>query len=203
MIIKAIAFDFGGVIEIGGKNPIEIASQILRVPINDLRKIYFKYNQLSNVENIPWEEMFTKVVAEFDDRKEAADVIKSTIQESLSQKKLNTELVALFPILRKQGLKVAIFSNATSNLREELRKYNLLDKVDEVIISGEIGFQKPHKEAFKVLFDRLQVHSHEAVFIDDSPKSLEKAEEIGYIPILYKNNEQLMADLQHLGIAVE
>ncbi len=70
-------------------------------------------------------------------------------------------------------------------------------------ISGEIGFQKPHKEAFEVLFTRLGVRSNETVFIDDSPKSLEKAKEIGYIPVLYKNNDQLKTDLSKLGIIAE
>jgi len=74
--------------------------------------------------------------------------------------------------------------------------------IDDAVISGEIGYQKPHKEAFAVLFERLGASAQEVVFIDDSPKSLEKAEEIGYTPILFQNNEQLISDLRSLGIEV-
>lgn len=201
MVIKAIVFDYGGVIEIG-KSSVDVASEVLGISADKFRAVYFKYNSLLNVENVPWEEVYAKVVDEFDDRKETIDKVKSAVRESLSENTINTDLVSLFPVLRKQGFKVAILSNAGTDLREKLQKLRIMEMVDDVVISGEIGFQKPHKEAFEVLFNRLQIHSHEAVFIDDSPKSLEKAEEIGYIPILYKNNEQLIADLLQLGINV-
>jgi len=76
----------------------------------------------------------------------------------------------------------------------------LLGLPDVLVISGEIGFQKPHKEAFQILFEKLKLQPEEVVFIDDTPRSLEKADEIGYIPILFKNNEQLKADLRSMGI---
>ena len=115
---------------------------------------------------------------------------------------LNTELLSYLPQLKKLGLKTGIFSNANSILRERLRELDLLDVSDILVISGEIGFQKPHKEAFQVLFEKLELKPEEVVFVDDSPENLKKADEIGYIPILYKSNEQLKADLKALGIEV-
>ena len=115
---------------------------------------------------------------------------------------LNTELLSYLPQLKKLGLKTGIFSNANSILRERLRELDLLDVSDILVISGEIGFQKPHKEAFQVLFEKLELKPEEVVFVDDSPENLRKADEIGYIPILYKSNEQLKADLKALGIEV-
>jgi HAD superfamily hydrolase (TIGR01509 family) len=110
------------------------------------------------------------------------------------------ELLSLFPVLRKQGLKVGIFSNSGAKLRERLHAEGIAELADVVVISGEIGFQKPHKEAFDVLFERLNLRPEEIVFIDDSTKSLEKAYEIGYVPILFKGNEQLKITLKELGI---
>ena len=115
---------------------------------------------------------------------------------------LNTELLSYLPQLKKLGLKTGIFSNANSILRERLRELDLLDVSDILVISGEIGFQKPHKEAFQVLFEKLELKPEEVVFVDDSPENLKKADEIGYIPILYKSNEQLKADLKALGIEI-
>ncbi len=110
--------------------------------------------------------------------------------------------MSLFPILKQQGLKVGIFSNNTSKLRTKLNVNGIIKLVDELVVSSEIGFQKPHKEAFQVLFEKLKLLPEEVIFIDDSPKSLEKASEIGYIPILFKNNDQLKVDLRKLGIFV-
>ena len=120
--------------------------------------------------------------------------------ESLETGNLNAEFLSYFPQLKKLGLKTGIFTNADSLLRERLKKYGLLDLPDVLVTSGEIGSQKPHKEAFQVLFEKLKLRPEEVVFIDDTQRNLEKAGEIGYIPILYENNEQLKADLRGMGI---
>ena len=38
----------------------------------------------------------------------------------------------------------------------------------------------------------------ELVFVDDTKRSLEGAENIGYIPILYKNNDLLKSELEQI-----
>lgn len=198
---KAIVFDFGGVIELrpGGSLLNDVAG-IIGVSIADFKAEYFKHNHRSNVDNIPWEQMVLEVVAVFDPSEETRHRVLSLSEEYQSRKIINTELVALFTPLRTLGYQVAILSNATSNLREKLIKNGIAPLVDEIVVSGEIGFQKPHKEAFDVLFERLHVRPEEVIFIDDAQKSLEKAAEIGYTPILFKDNNQLRTALHKLGI---
>ena len=150
-----------------------------------------------------WKDVILKTVSFFDDTEETRNKVLLLIEESDAKKKINLELLDVIVKLRQSGLKVAIFSNAKSNdLREKLDAHKMDELFDEIIISEEIGFQKPHKEAFDVLFEKLNVEPQEVIFIDDSPKSLEKAEEIGYHPVLFKNNEQLMDDLKNLGILI-
>ena len=201
--IKAVVFDFGGVIELyeGGKFVQSIAEYI-GVPYADFRDEYFRYNYLANVENMPWEEMVLKVVSIFNKDKAKEEGIKEIVREKSENRNLNTELVSYFPKLKKLGLKTGIFSNSNSILRERLKEYGLLELADVLVISGEIGHQKHHKEAFQVLLEKLQLRPEEVIFIDDTPRSLEKADEIGYIPILFKGNEQLKADLKKMGIEI-
>lgn len=198
--IEAVCFDFGGVIELSGSDIIKDVAGLLGIPLIKLREEYFKHNHLSNVENMSWEDMVLKIVSLFDNTQKTKETVLAMIEKFRATKKINSDLVAIFPMLQQQGLKVAIFSNNTSGLREKLTKNGLIKLVDEVVISSEIGFQKPHKEAFQVLFEKLNVRPAEVVFIDDTLKSLEKADEIGYTPILFKNNEQLKTELQNLGI---
>ncbi len=119
------------------------------------------------------------------------------------QKTLNTELLSWFPILKQQGFNIGILSNAPASVKEQWEIKGIYDMVDTVVISGETGFQKPNKEAFAVLFKQLDVLPHETIFIDDTEKSLEKANEIGYHPILFTDNEQLKKELQNFGIKLE
>jgi len=196
--IKAVVFDYGGVIELREGSSLMIISGILGVPLEDFKNIYFQHNHLSNVNNMAWEDMIIKIASFFDDSKEREEKIRSTLKNRSSR--INTGLFPLFSALRRQGIRVGILSNATFALREKLRTQGIADMVDEIVISGEIGFQKPHKEAFEILFEKLHLQPGEVVFIDDTRKSLEKAHEIGYVPILFKNNEQLEDDLRKLGI---
>lgn len=201
--IKAVVFDFGGVIELysaGGLLPS--IAQYLGVPISDFRSVYFQHNHLSNVENISWEDMILKVVSVFNKDRAKEDGVRKMVQERVSQRSLNAELLSYFPQLKRLGLKTGIFSNADSTLRERLEELDLLELPDVLVLSGDIGHQKPHKEAFQVLFEKLGLKPQEVVFIDDTPRSLEKADEIGYIPILFKNNEQLKSDLRDMGISL-
>ena len=201
--IKAVVFDFGGVIELyeGGK-PVQTIAEYLGVPYADFRTVFFQHNHLANVQNLPYEDVILKVVSFFTKSKEKTEGVKEIVRMSALDRNINAELLLFFPQLKKLGLKTGIFSNSNSILRERLKELDLLELADVLVISGEIGHQKQHKEAFQVLFEKLELKPEEVVFIDDTPRSLEKADEIGYIPILFKNNEQLKDDLKELGIEV-
>lgn len=201
--IKVIAFDFGGVIQINSSGSImgQIAAA-LNVPLDVFKNEYFKYNHLSNVDNMPWKNMVVQVADAFNASEKIKEKISDIVEIYSAKNVFNTELIELFPVFRQNGLKVAIFSNNTTQLRETLTENGIMELVDEVIISSEIGFQKPHEEAFEAMFQKIGAMPEEVIFIDDTPKSLEKAFDIGYVPILFENNEKLREDLGRLGIPV-
>ncbi|MDO8561263.1 MAG: HAD-IA family hydrolase [bacterium] len=203
--IKAVVFDFGGVIELydGGGHLIENIAEYLGVPRSEFRTAFFRYNHLANVQNLTWEDMILKVVSLFTESKEKADGVKEMLRIRSLDRNLNAELLSFFPQLKKLGLKTGIFSNSNSILRERLKELGLLELADVLVISGDIGYQKPDKEAFQILFEKLKLKPEEVVFIDDTPRSLETADEIGYIPILFKDNVQLKTELEHIGIFVD
>lgn len=200
-MIKAVVFDVGGVIYTNeGGSILEQIADFLGISFIDLQQEYFKHNHLANVENVPWEDVVVKTVQVFNDDKEAEAVTRALVQEHRSKKVLNTELLNLFILLRKADFKVGIISNAGTHLRERLERDGITSLVDAIVISGEVGHQKPHKEIFEILFDMLDLQPGEVAFVDDSYKSLEKAGEIGYTPIAFTTNEKLTADLKSLGI---
>ena len=200
---KAVVFDFGGVIEITPEgNPLKKVADIVGLSIEDFHKEYFKHNHLSNVDGLPWEETVSVVVSHLTDSEEIIQQSRQIILDHIASRRINQELVDFFPILRTQGYRVAIFSNNTAQLRQQLTDLNILKLVDDVVISAEIGFQKPSKEAFAILFQKLNLLPEEVIFIDDAPKSLETAGEIGYTPILFEGNSKLKEDLRNLGICL-
>lgn len=201
--IKAVVFDVGGVIHINNTgNSSEKIAEALGIPFQDFREEYFKHNHRTNIENISWEDVVVDVVKKFDQSEEAEATTRRINRDHESQTYLNVELLEIVKSLRKSGLKVGIISNYGSHLRRVLEEEGVTPLVDEIVISGEVGFQKPHREIFDIAFDRLGLSSHEVAFVDDSPKSLEKAGEIGYVPVRFIDNESLIKDLKDLGIDV-
>lgn len=200
---KAIGFDYGGVLEtFENPFPFEEVANIAGITLGDYRREYLRRNHLSNVHNQDWYDVirqtFSALGTPVDKQEEAIAVLKS----HASGAKLNTELLELIPRLRADGLKVGLLSNAWATRRETVVENGVADLFDAVLISGEIGAQKPDREAFEPLFKALEVEPGELIFVDDSPFSLAKSTEIGYTPVLYKNNEQLFADLTKFGISV-
>ncbi|MGB2791217.1 MAG: HAD-IA family hydrolase [Candidatus Moraniibacteriota bacterium] len=199
--IKAIVFDFGGVIQLfGGGSLLEDIANVLQIENTDFKQRYFEHNHLSHVKNVPWEQMIVSVVNTYNVSPEIIDEVNQLVSDYQSRRVINTELVSWFPQLKKLGYKIAILSNATTELRKKLHNLGIHKHIDKIVISGEIGFQKPHKEAFDVVFQKLGVLPQEVIFIDDAPKNLEKAAEIGYTPILFRGNDKLKEDLERLGI---
>ncbi len=198
---KAIGFDYGGVLEVfDTPYPFaEIATQV-GITLEDFRREYLKRNHLANVENLEWYEVIKQTLSALGVSSEAQEQAIARMRAHEKHAHLNTELLELIPKLRAQSLKVGLLSNAWAARRKDLEANGVAKLFDAVLISGEIGAQKPHREAFEHLFKALGVAPSELIFIDDSPFSLAKSAEIGYTPLLYKNNEQLFSDLKELGI---
>jgi epoxide hydrolase-like predicted phosphatase len=113
-----------------------------------------------------------------------------------SANRLNTELIALIRTLRPT-YKTAILSNAPYDIRRLItERFQLAQEVDTVIISAEEGMRKPQPEFFQLAIQRLHIHPHEAIFVDDDPRFVTGAQAIGILGIQFKNNPQTIMDIQ-------
>ena len=74
--------------------------------------------------------------------------------------------------LRKEGYKLALVSNAASDLaiREALDRLGIARFFDAIIISSQVGLRKPSSVVFMKALKALHVKPRKAVFIGDSVK---------------------------------
>jgi HAD superfamily hydrolase (TIGR01509 family) len=197
MSIKAIGFDFGGVLALHKSVMPEISATI-QIPLEEIRKSYFQKNRLANVGDMSYEDLWLMILKEFS-KEEYFNEVKRLLEINATVD-LNRPVIELAERLLENGYKIGLFSNNTS-ANGNLMRDEGLDKLFEVfLISAEVGHQKPEAEAYQLLADKLEVSLNELVFIDDSPTSLVDAEEVGYTPILFESYEQLVADLRKLNI---
>ncbi|KAK7847899.1 haloacid dehalogenase-like hydrolase domain-containing protein 3 [Quercus suber] len=74
-------------------------------------------------------------------------------------------------LLKDAGVKIAVVSNFDTRLRKLLKDLNVLDLFDAVIISSEVGYEKPDIKIFKAALDQVNVEACKAVHVGDDQKA--------------------------------
>ena len=78
---------------------------------------------------------------------------------------------ALLESLRSRGLKLGIVANHWPEpawvVREEIAEFGVLERVDAVVLSGEVGARKPEPAIFEYALEVLGVEPFEAMFVGD------------------------------------
>lgn len=197
-MIKAIAFDYGGVIEITDKGLMQKIADYLQVTLEDWIKEYKTLNYLCNTGKNSYEEVYAFTAKKFDASDIQISHIHEMMKKNMETRKINFELIEIIKDLKSKNYKIGLLSNNYIKLRTQMTDEDTINYFDAVVVSSEVGYQKPQPEIFEFLFNKLGVKNNEVVFIDDSKSSLVGADKIGYIPILYKDNKSLKLELSNL-----
>lgn len=93
----------------------------------------------------------------------------------------------------------ALLSNAFADLRNLVTDiWQFADAFETLIISAEEGVMKPDAKIYHIALERIGVEPDQAVFIDDFQHNIDGAEAAGMHGILFKNPEQVKAELKKL-----
>ena len=197
-MIKAIAFDYGGVLKIDPENSLGKLIEYLETTKEKWDEEWFKVNHLANTGQKTHEEILLFTCSKFKDTEESRNHVTEFLKAGKGKHEINNDLVEIIKALKSKGYKIALLSNYGLELRDKLKKDGIYDLFDTIIVSAEVGCQKPDPEIFEILFTNLGMKPKEVVFVDDTPKSLENSDSIGYFPILYKDNESFKAELEEI-----
>jgi len=69
---------------------------------------------------------------------------------------------------------------------------------DAIVISGEVGLNKPDAEIFELAADRVGVPAGECVFVDDLRENCEGAERVGMTAVRHRDGPRTVAELEGL-----
>ncbi len=106
----------------------------------------------------------------------------------------------LVEAVRAKGIGVAILSNESAEgaTADAIREWEFRGDVDAVVLSGEIGAEKPEREAFQAAADALGQPLSDTVMIDDDIMNIRAAVEYGMIGILHTAFERTAVEIQSL-----
>lgn len=100
----------------------------------------------------------------------------------------------------KSKLPVALITNATTKLDQDLESLGIADLFDHVINASEIGSIKPEPEIYLHALKLAGVEPHEAFFTDDMAENVEAAEKIGFSGHVFETPEGLRTALARAGV---
>ena len=195
-MIRAIIFDWGGVITQNGKF----------MPF--VKKYSKKYNK--NPEEFHQEMRRVWDKAEIGKESSALFWKETAKYLQIPQKTFEQDLKSFFgfrekiiPLLYKlkENYQLVILSNQIKDWLEEEIPNQGLDKIfDDIITSYDIGFAKPDPRIFEKALQILNLDAKECVFVDDSEKNIPFPKKLGFKTIYFKNIKQLKKELNKLKI---
>lgn len=184
-MIKAILFDFGGVVYEHPKDVIsEVIGQIYNQPIEITKKEYSKFKNDYYIGKIPTAKLITNLSLAFKSDKSIEEVKKLWVKYYSSLARPNKDVLDIVKKLRKT-YKVYLFSNTTEMSHLHNQKTGIYDNFDGLFMSYRMGMKKPDPIIFQKVITAIKCKPNECVFVDDSMENLEEARKIGIIPILF------------------
>ncbi|MCD0485998.1 HAD-IA family hydrolase [Streptacidiphilus sp. ASG 303] len=110
---------------------------------------------------------------------------------------VDREAVAL--LTRARGVvSVALVSNATTRLEQDLARQGLDGLADTVVNTARIGVAKPDPRVYRIAAGRVGTLPHRCLFVDDTAANVTAARAAGMTAVHYRGPEDLRAALAPL-----
>lgn len=188
-MIKAVIFDcFGVLVGSGVWSQFEEAGGDLAEYGEELDRIV----ELWNVDKLTTREVYEQII----------NMLSISMDEWLAivreDEGVNIKLFDLIASELKEDYKIGFLSNVGVGIIEHKIPEDLMDLFDSVILSGELGIQKPDPRIFQASLSQLGVEADEAIFIDDREFYLEGAKKVGLSTIQYKSFLQFKGQLEDI-----
>ena len=199
-MIKAIIFDYGGVLSEGGKLSFLSFSKQCAVKFNVDPEVFKQtfvehWNQAKI--NAIHSSMFWEILGKH------LGITKEQIRTDFAGfDRFRHDVFDIVKKLKKQ-YKLGLLSNHIEDwLEETIENHHLNKTFDVIVTSYKSRKAKPDIRIYKEIVEQLQVKPTECVYIDDLEKNIPPAKELGIHTILFTNLEQLLEELRDLGINI-
>lgn len=195
-MIKAVLFDYGGVLTPGGTSGCvqRIFGQIYGIDpvlINEDYDVLFRARQ----GKMTTQEFFDEMNRRHPEGERATAEKYLALCDTFVKSEPVYDLAAR---LRQQGVATGILSNINDIVADELRARGFYDGFSPVILSCEEKLAKPEPEFYQIAVDRLGVSPHEIAFVDDQEKCRPPAEALGMHFILATSPAQIVHDTEEM-----
>ena len=147
----------------------------------------------------PWAEAVETLIAEHPERHELIEAFHVRWPEMLAGEIPGTADV--LSELRDTGIRLVALSNWSAEMFPVAReRFDFLSWFEGIVISGEVGVNKPDPRIFAHLVERFEIEPAATLFIDDSPANIDAARALGFRAIQFTDAAELRRELVALGL---
>ena len=114
--------------------------------------------------------------------------------------KKNKKLYGVAKKLKKQGERVGILSDQWYFSEDVLMSRKDMKGFNPIICSCDVGMRKPNPKIYKMLIKKAGLKSNEILFIDNRDWNMPPAKKLGMKTILFKDNKQCIKELKKIGV---
>jgi len=199
--VKAIIFDAYGTLF-----DVNSAAEKCKDKIGDKWESFANYWRTTQLE-------YTWLRSLMDKHKDFWQVTEDSLDKSMKafkiESSMRSELLDLYKILstfpevkevlnnlKKKNYKLAILSNGTPLLLNELVKKNNLDGIfDEIFSVEEVGIYKPSYKVYDIPIEKFQIQKKEVVFLSANTWDVSGGGNYGYNTVWVNRNNNIFDNL--------
>lgn len=114
----------------------------------------------------------------------------------LIEKKMELTLIGkALPTLSRDFKIVVVSEEEKTFLLYKLKTAKLMDYIEDVISSSDVGYLKPNDLYFKLLITKTGVNLREILYVDDDPRNVDAAKKFGLNSITNIEFEEIISDI--------
>jgi putative hydrolase of the HAD superfamily len=193
-VIKAVLFDFGGVLTESGKSGFvtESLAELYGVDPKgmDVQQEHYMLRRGKGDEDALFDRLNTQYGKHIS-KEMFLDKVHGLFVPS-------QEVYDLAARLREKGIKTGILSNIFAMNATILRRQGRYQGFDPIVLSCDEGYAKPDKELYYAAVEKLGVKPDEILFVDDQEKCTRPAESMGMSTVLAVSPQQIVADVTRI-----
>jgi 2-haloacid dehalogenase len=146
-----------------------------------------------------WDHAVARLSARHPERAQLIEAFRDRWEETVGE-----PIQPVVDVLRELvdgGVRTFALSNWSRRTFDIARpRFPFLGWFEGVVISGDEGVTKPDPRIYRILLDRYRLDPPRTVFIDDRPRNIEVAEELGITGIVLVDPATLRETLRDLGL---
>lgn len=203
-MIKAILFDFGGVILNLKKKPSinipQSLSALFEISLKKANSLWQENKEKVCVGKETPQQFLSRMKKITGSRQAVNKLYKKWEIMNLKEKDLiDWKLLAYIQNLRNK-FKVYILSNTIDIAQNDSLSKKIYSFFDGCFLSCKEGYKKPDKEAFFNALNKIKVKPEEVVLIDDTQANILAAKKLGIKSFLYQGLSRLKKDLKSINL---